>query len=85
MGVGFGQEASGQTTGTPAANPFLNIVSIPSAAALPSRGYLVTSTGDLAFDERQQVGIDRFRFCCGHAVREALVGLQGSVLQQLGR
>ena len=37
----------------------------------------------LAFDERQQVGIDRVRFRSGHAVREALVGFQGCVLQQL--
>ena len=37
----------------------------------------------LAFDERQQVGIDRVRFGGRHAVREALVGFQGRVLQQL--
>jgi hypothetical protein len=34
----------------------------------------------LALDERQQVGIDRVSFGSGHAVREAFVGFQGSVL-----
>jgi hypothetical protein len=34
----------------------------------------------LAFQERQQVGIDRRRLRGGHAVREVLVGLHGSVL-----
>ena len=33
----------------------------------------------------EQVGIDRLRLGRGHAVREALVGFQGPVLQQLGR
>ena len=37
----------------------------------------------LAFDERQQVGVDRVRLRGGHAVREALVGFHGCVLQQL--
>src|SRR6266581_39799 len=35
--------------------------------------------------ESQQVGVDRFRLRGRHAVREALVGLQRSVLQQLCR
>jgi autotransporter-associated beta strand protein len=46
MGVGFGQEMSGQPDGVPAANPFLNIVS-PSAGGVPSRGYVVTAAGVL--------------------------------------
>ena len=36
-------------------------------------------------NEGQQVGVDRRRFCGRHAVREAAVGLQGSVLDKLGR
>jgi autotransporter-associated beta strand protein len=46
MGIGFGQEASGQVGGTPAANPFLNIVSTSTPGApLPSNGYVITPSG----------------------------------------
>ncbi len=38
-----------------------------------------------ALDEGQQVGVDRVRLCGGHAVREALVGLQRAILEQLCR
>jgi len=39
----------------------------------------------LAFEKRQQVGIDRVRLRSGHAVREVLVRFEGSVLQRLKR
>src|SRR5215475_4473638 len=39
----------------------------------------------LALDEGQQVLVDRLRFRGGHPVREALIGLELAVLQQLGR
>lgn len=49
--------------------------------------YLVAQLGFfwrlLAFDERQQLGIDRVRLGSGHPVREVLESLQGCVLQQL--
>ena len=35
-------------------------------------------------DKREQVGVDRFRVGGRHAVREALVGLERSVFQELG-
>ncbi len=50
---------------------------------LPDCTWDFRSWRGLAFDERQQVGIDGVRFRSGHAVREALVGFHGSVLQQL--
>ena len=39
----------------------------------------------LRLEEREQVGVDRGRFGGGHAVREALVGLERPFFQQLCR
>src|SRR6266446_2789727 len=53
-------------------------------ALLRSRYYRSGIPDGLGLDERQEISIDRIGFRGGHAVREALVGFQRSLLQQLG-
>jgi hypothetical protein len=46
--------------------------------------YHVRRSDESPLEKRQQFGVDRFGMRGGHAVREVLVGLQRSVLEQLG-
>src|SRR4029077_18119848 len=56
-----------------------------SSAAVPAMRPSQAANEALRLQEGEQVGIDRARFRGGHAVRKALVGLQGPVLQELRR
>ena len=38
--------------------------------------------GRLAFEEGEQVDVDGGRLCCRHTMWEALIGLEGAVLQK---
>src|SRR3954465_498835 len=42
-------------------------------------------TGSSALEEGEQVGVDDLGLCRGHPVREALIGLELTLLQQLQR